>query len=398
MRFLKSLLRGLFSLIFKLSLTLLLVIAPVVMVLGTSGQIKQSLQDSKIYDSAVDSLVDNIKKDADNHQDPNQKDDSPFAEAAVQDALKKAVTPAFLQSSSEQIIDGMYGWLQGKTAQPEFKIDISGVKKTFTDAVGDYAVNRGKTLPACTVAQARQALADGKVEPLTTPCLPAGYSLEDLRGEITKQLNTPKPGEKDNLLQHNEITPDTLPAGDDGQNPIKKLTTDAGKAPQIFHWLTLAPLLLGALAVASGGLVLALHDEKRRGLRQLAWTLLPLGVLGLLSVFLTNFALNKLEHSGSLIKADNALKEPLITLIHSLTSAFNHSLLLLAGVYVVLGAGTLIVLKLTAPKEPKVPLPTDHKPIDPDNPVLPEPVSESDQKPPVATSEKSRKPKKTLIQ
>lgn len=342
MNILKSLLRGLLAFLFKVSLVLLIIIWPIVMVFGNSAQLKSSLKTSNIYNTAVDNLISNINKD---NKDGS---DNPFNDPAVQQAAKQALSPAFLEKSSESIIDGVYGWLSGKTDQPTFSIDASGVKDQFTKAVGDYAVARAKTLPACTVAQLRQMGTD--IDPLTVNCVPPGYNIEGLRDQVAEQLNKPSEDGKPNILQQPTITADNLPKDEDGQTPIQKITEKGDKARKIFHLLTLAPLLLGGLAIVSGSLLVLLYDDKRRGIRNLAVTILPIGVLGLLGVFVTKAVFARLEKSDAFIKADPNIQQPMISLVHTLTTAVNQKLLLVAIVYTVLGAGTLIALHYTKPK------------------------------------------------
>lgn len=346
MNILKGFLRFLCASLFKISVLLFLIITPIVLVFGSSGQLKTSLKTSKVYDHAVDGLVENINKDSAKNSEGG---DNPFSDPAVLQAAKTALTPAFLQKSSESIIDGVYGWLSGKTAQPTFSIDAAGVKQQFVKAVGDYAVNRAKTLPVCTVAQLKQ-MGSSKIDPLSATCVPPGYNAESLRDQIAAQLDKPSEDGKPNILQQQTITADSLPKDENGQTPVQKITEKGEKARKIFQLVSKAPLLLGSLAVVSGGLLVLLHDEKRRGIRNLAVTVLPIGVLGLLSVFVTNVIFAKLEKSDAVLKADANIQQPLIDLVHGLSGAVNQKLLLIAVTYTVLGTGTLIVLHYTKPK------------------------------------------------
>ncbi len=400
MQFLKSLLRGSSSLIFKLSLVLLVIVGSTVMVFGTSGQIKQSLKASKIYDNLVTNIVENAAKDSE-----GQGEESPFSQPAVQEAAKKAISPAFLQNTSEQIIDGMYSWLQSKTPQPEFNIDVSGVKQQFTSAVGDYVVARAKQLPVCTPQQAKQ-LAIDKIDPLTVGCIPTGFDIESLRAQVASELDKQQSqsGEnKDNLLQQSVISPDSLPKDEEGKTPVQNLTEKVEKAPKIYRIAVITPWIIGALAVVSGGLVILLYDEKRRGIRNLAITVLAIGALTLVGIFLSNFGFNKLEKSNSVVGIDPNIKEPVIALVRSISSAYNNRLLMFGILYTALGAGTLIALRLTRPKknepEHSANESKEEVPGKPDNPssdsssVASVKMEVSDK-----SEDKSQKPNKTLIQ
>lgn len=323
------------------------------MVFGSANQLKKSLAESKIYDKAATSIIDNAAKDSANEPD------SPFSQPAVQDAAKKALSPTFVQNTSEQILDGMYGWLQQKTPQPQFNIDVSAVKQQFTSAVGDYAVSRAQQLPACTALQARQLGSD--IDPLTLSCVPAGFNIETLRAKIAADLDKQQ-GEGDNLLQQSTISPESLPKDENGKSPVQSFSENAERAPKLFKLVTLAPWLLAAVAIVSGALYVLLHDEKRRGIRGLATTLLVIGLLTLLGIMLTNSAFGRLERSDALVNTDANIKEPLTALVRSLSGAVNQKLMLFGAGYTVLGAAALVGLHLTKPKHPGISDDVEDKP------------------------------------
>lgn len=406
MQFLKSLLRGFLSFVFKLSLVLLVIIGPLVMVFGTSGQLKDSLKTSKIYDNLVTNIVDNAAKDSSNQatdgqQDPSsgasaKEEESPFSQPAVQEAAKKAFTPAFVQSTGEQIIDGMYNWLQGKTSQPEITIDVSDVKQRFTEVVSEYAVNRAKALPACTASQARQLTSD-KIDPLTISCLPAGFDVESLRTEVAKVLDkqeTANGEQKENILQKQTITGNDFKFKD---SPIVDFE-NTPEVPTAYQWLVRLPWILGGLAIVSGGLAVLLHDEKRRGIRSLATITLVIGVLTLLGIIVTSFIFGKLKEAGGpLSKIDANIQEPVIALVDSLSSAFNHNLLLFGIAYTLLGAGTLLALHFTKPNQPNEHEPVAHEPETTEVPAN-ESSEKTDEQPTGTPAEKPNKPSNKLTQ
>ena len=352
MHFLKRLGRGLASSLLKLSLFLLASIGALVVVFGTATPLKGALRQSNIYTSAVDSVLDSAGKQS-NSQPGQQASGNnggqglPIDQPGLREAAKTAITPTFLQSTAEQIIDGIYGWLGGKTAQPQFSIDISTVKQQFTQAMGDYAVNRAKGLPACTPQQARD-LAVSKPDPLSIPCLPTGFDVNSLRAQVADQVNK---NTGNSILQNNTITADNLPKNDQGQNPVQQITDKASKLPQIFHWFKLAPWILGGLALLLAAFVLLLADERRLGLKSVAWSFISIGAILMLEVIVTTIIANKLTGpSGPLAKkfnGGNVLQQPLISTFHSLGQSVNGKLLIFGIIYLVLGIGTLIILRTT---------------------------------------------------
>ncbi len=341
MQFVKRFSRGFLATVFNLCLIGLVVLGPIVMVFGTSQQIEESLSDSGIYDNAVKAVVENAAKDS------AGQPDSPFNQPAVQEAAQKALSPDFLQNTSEGILDGLYGWLQKKTPEPQFNIDVAAAKQQFVAAVSDYAVARASQLPACTPAQAKQL--GGDVDPLTAQCLPAGYDVQSLPARIAAELEKQQ-GQEGNLLQQTAITPETLPKDEEGKTPVQNFTEDAKNVPEIYGWLTKGPWLLGIFALLAGGLVVFLSDDKRRALRGLGITLLVVGALTLIGIAISGYAFGKLEQSDVLANVDANLKEPVTNLVKSLRNAFNQRLMVFGLVYIVLGGGTLIALHFTKPK------------------------------------------------
>lgn len=343
MDLLKSLARGLLGLVFKFSLVLLAVSASLLAVFGTPDRLKQSVNDSGLYETGVESVVKSAAKDARGEGDTN------YDHQVVQDAAKAALTPDFLKTSFESIINGFYGWLEGKTDQPQFSVDVKVAKDRFVTAASDAAVARAKGLPVCTLAQARE-LAGSEIDPFTVPCVPPGYDVESLRGLIAAQLDKPAADGQGNILQQDVLTPETLPKDDHGKTAVQNFTEDAEQLPQLYGFVKILPWILAVLAVVTGSLILLLHADKRRGLRSLAITLAWVGVVALIGILITNWLFGQLQNSGSFNPADANLKDPIISLVRSLVNAFNSRLLWFGVAYVALGAGTLAALHFTKPK------------------------------------------------
>ncbi len=347
MQFLKSFGRGVSGLVFRTSLLFLAVFGPLVMVFGTSGQIKQSLEESKLYDSVATTIIDSASKESAGQG--VEQSASPFQQQAVQDAAKKALSPTFLQTSTEQIIDGIYGWLQQKTPQPEFSIDISAPKQQFINSVGDYAVERASQLPICTIQQLRQL--EGDPDPLTAPCVPSGFDVSAWRAQVEAELNKPSESGETNILQQSTLSPETLPKDENGKTAVQNLTENADNLPKVFGVISMLPWIFTALAVVSALSFVLLQDDKRHGANKLAITMVVIGGLLLLGILLTNFFFGKVASSEAIAQADANLQQPLSDLVRSLSGAFNQRLSAFGIGYAILGAGIFAWLYFTKPKD-----------------------------------------------
>lgn len=336
MHFFKNLGQWLSGFVFRLSLGFLVVAGPLVMVFGTPGPLKQALGDSKIYDSAVDSVIqDSIKSGTrDGPLPPDQPE--------LQQAVKEAVTPAFLHSSGDQIIDGIYGWLEGKTAQPEFRIDATSVQQKLVQSLGDRAVAKARQAPPCSLQQTR-ALAGSTIDPFNLPCLAPGYDVNLLRVEIAKQVSS------DNILQNPVINQDNLPKDVNGKTAVQNLTDHAKNAPEIFRWLKLTPWLLAVVALISGTVFIALTEDKRRALRKLSIATLVLGLVVIAGIFISNYAFSRATSStGPLAsRVSGPLQQPTLATAQSLAKAINGKLILFGGAYALLGGSGLLALRFT---------------------------------------------------
>src|SRR5690606_29947247 len=123
MDMLKRLLRGLGSQAFKVAIFLVATSAATVIVFGSPDRIKNSLNDSGVYDRATDSILEQITKD------PSvASSEVPADDPEIQKVLKDTLSPEFLEQTSTSAIDGVFDWLRGQTEKPEFKIDLTATK------------------------------------------------------------------------------------------------------------------------------------------------------------------------------------------------------------------------------------------------------------------------------
>lgn len=336
MRFIRSLLRGLASSGFKLGLVLLALTAALAMVLGTPGAIKQALRDSKAYDQLVDGLISDgtrIGNDTENGQTTELNVNTP----QVRQAAKSAFSPAMLQSSSEQIIDSVYTWLDGKSQKPDFRIDLTEPKQRFAQSMGDYAAERAATLPVCNLQQLRELAASQEIDPFNVPCLPPGYTTASARDKVVSDLINSRDFLKDPVL-----TADNLPKDEQGRSVFENLS----EAPRIFHWLKLAPWLIGGLCLLFALLIMGLHDDKGRGFRSIGVTLLGSGLFLVLGTALYSFAFNRANQPhGQLGKAITTdLQGSLLSVLRSLNNALSTKIFFFGGAYILLGAAALLYL------------------------------------------------------
>lgn len=297
--------------------------------------LKHWLASSRIFDAVVPTIVAQSKQTGPN-EDPS------LSRPEVQTALQKAVTPEFLQTTSNHILDGTYTWLQGKTAKPSYDVDLTPLKAAFAGSLGDQARQRLASLPACTLSQ--PSTSD---DPFVTNCRPPAAATETqiqkLVSDITKE---------DDFLGQSHLTADTQPSD---HPPATNHTADnrpwyqqASKLPLLYHWMQIGPWLLGSLALLLAGLIVLASPTKRQGCRQVAWTVFSAGLLLAASAGLTLVIVSKLNFANSAETV--ALHQPLITFTKSVASGASRPLLISGVVLLTSAVGSLIFLHKTQPQ------------------------------------------------
>ncbi len=145
-------------------------------VVGNAASVKKILASSGIYNSIVSSALDQANNSSDKNNNLNLTD------PAIKAAAESTFDPTFVQNTTEKVIDGTYDWLNGKTTQPNFNIDLNTVKATFAIKVGDAAAARAATLPACPANSLPPSS-----DPFSAACLPKGITARQvvIRQETT---------------------------------------------------------------------------------------------------------------------------------------------------------------------------------------------------------------------
>ncbi|MES2971733.1 MAG: hypothetical protein V4702_05425 [Patescibacteria group bacterium] len=322
------------SYLLRFTLLALAIIVGLIAVFGTPGPIKKALENSGIYDS----FIDNILKESQKQQTAG---DIPVERQEVVVAAKTAFQPDFLRGSTEDVIDSTYDWLNKKASKPEFRIDLTGPKQKFVNSLGDYAVERAKSLPACTLQQLIELRST--VDPFNAPCLPAGLTAESLRSQVVDEVNS-----QDEFLKESVITADHLGGNEQGSKPFEQAT----QIPEAFYWMKLAPMLLAVISILSAAMLVYFHDNRRRGLRSVGMSLMGTGVF--LAVFsgLLSFLFGQANKpGGSFGKAiNNEFQQTALSVIGSLSGTYGLSLMIVGGIYGILGAIIWYTLKRTEPK------------------------------------------------
>jgi len=339
MNFIKKLARGLSSYMFKLLILLVAVVAALVMTFHSPKKIEKSLSESGVYSTFVDSALQEIQKAT--SKEGSSGDKVPINDPAIKTAAQQAFTPQLLQQSTENVLDGTFDWLAGKTPTPNFKIDLTAAKQTFANAVGAAAAQRVTGLPECTVVQMQQLTAD--MDPFALACRPPGFDIAAAQSKVTNDIATSK-----EFLGTPVITPQTMPKNGQG----KTIFEEANQAPKIYKWINASPWLLAILAVIAGGITMALYESRRRGLRNLAMSLAGTGIFLLFISYVNNRLFGQFSRPGGGLSKNlqGSFQQTGIKAASSIVHSILSVIMWFGIIYLVIGVASLLVLHFTKPK------------------------------------------------
>ena len=326
MKFLKKFLYQGTGAVFKLLLLLIPIIFALITILGTPTHIEGALKESRVYDQIIGVVIDNSRKDA---KDKNTKD--VLSQPEVQAAAEKAFNPAVLQGATENFLNGMYAWVQGKTPEPQFTIDLTTPKNDFVKGVTDYAKKRADSLPVCTLQQLRQL--NPNTDLLSVPCLPPGTNTQAEADKFAASFQTGA-----DFLDKPVITNETLTKNNDG----KSISENLSAVPKAYKAIQAAKWLLLVFTVLLGTLLIFGRKNRRAGIRHVAWGLLGIATFLIIAQIIYWFVFDKVNTSGT----DNTATEVMVLDgVKALIREFNQALFWFIGAYVVIGAGLLVFLR-----------------------------------------------------
>jgi hypothetical protein len=311
----------------KFVLLLLPLVFGVAVLLSSPTYIEKALKESRVYDQFVSTVIDNSQKES---TDPDSKEI--LSQPEIKAAAEKSFTPALLQSSTESVFNGVFAWIQGKTTEPEFRIDLTNAKADLSKNVAAYAEKRANSLPPCTLEQLRQMSPD--IDLLQIQCLPPGINVSALAQEYSQKfLND------GDFLKDPVITNETIAENNDG----KPLSEQLSGAPKAYSALHLTKWILLALALALTALLIFARRDRRAGLRHVAWSLIGVATFLIIMLIIYWFVFDNANASRA---AADAVQAMWVDGAQSLARQFNKVVLWFSAGYLVIGGGLLLFLRL----------------------------------------------------
>ncbi len=296
--------------------------------------IKSWVASSGLYTSVVDNVLKQAETKAAEQGDKLDIGGLSLKDPAVQRAANEALTPSFLQASSEKIVDGSFEWLDGKSEKPNFAIDLAPIKQRFADSLAAYAKQRYVTLPDC----APRTLPTS-TDALTINCKPAvsfdlNAQIEQFRNQILQS---------EDFLPRTVLSPDTLQSNDQpGQQPFSQRYKEV---PQAYQKARMLPGILAGMALVFATAIIFFSEPKKHGLRRVGWSVLIAGVTAsILTVLLSaGFAKGRDKITSDPTFA-SSFKDSAVKLLDAAQHDFMRHALVICVLYIVVGTGIVVGL------------------------------------------------------
>ena len=302
-----------------------------VLLIGTPVTIKKTLDSSGLYAQLPDMILDQSGNVTSNGS-------VPLDDATIRSVIKTTFSASQLKSYSENLIDGTYTWLEGKSTEPTFSIDLSAARTSIAQGVADRAAERLKGLPPCT------RIPTGSLDPFTIDCLPPGI---DINREKQRMLNEVL-ANKD-FLPNSHITAATLPKNAEGKTFVQQYAN----APDYFGLLKQLPWWFVIIAVLSASAFLWLASDKRRAIRSLGRMTLATGSFILVPTILFGVLLPTASNNLQAHVVGNAAAPALNNVIKSIVNAFTRVTIITSGVLVLIGGMTLLLERFIKSSHPE---------------------------------------------
>jgi hypothetical protein len=235
----------------------------VLQVIGSPEPVKKILSGSGIYNSVVGTALEQAKTTSSGTSEVSLND------PAIKKAAQESFSPDVVKNSSEKVVDGIYVWLDGKSPQPQFDIDLSNAKNDFADKVGEAAKTKAATLPVCTSAPTT-------TDPFSATCVPPGVTPEQI-GDQAKNDVLKGQG----FLEHPKITASSFKSASGNHSLFE------GKlkgAPKKYQLAKKTPYILAGLTILAMLAIVFLSTTRRKGLRRVGV------ILAIVGVFMLAFA------------------------------------------------------------------------------------------------------------
>jgi hypothetical protein len=318
----------------RISIYATVTITALVLVFGNAATVKSVIREQKTYDRFVPALIDASKNNT-------GKSSIPLDDPIIQNLINQSFPPKQLQTATENVINGTYNWLVGKTILLKFEVDFTSSKETLAFGLTNYAFQKLENQPACKVQPT-------ELDPFSATCLPKGYNLPKEKAAFYRQIVDSK-----DFLSNPVLTADSLPKDQKG----RRFTTTYSYAPRVFQWAKKAPLLLGGATFLLSILFIFLSKTKRIGIQNYGFGVLSMSFTLIITPFVIEYVIPHFTKNLTPELGGGGVQAIFDDVITKLNSQIN-SLILNVGIQMaLLGLMLLFFEKVTRPTSAYIDIP-----------------------------------------
>jgi hypothetical protein len=301
------------------------------------------LNQSNLYQRFLSNAITQAKTSAGSNQ---AQGSITLSDSAVQQAADSAFSIKLFQRSLNTFLNSNYAWLEGKSAQPNFTIDLTGAKQNFAAQIGQYVQEHITSLPVCSAQQLAEIGSASNIDPLKITCRPPTLDAQAEAALVTQRVNNSGGFLSNPVITANNINPN---GGSSSQPYYQKFS----RAPKFYQVAVKLPWIYAVLAVISALGVILLARRKRNGLRRVGGSLVTIGVILLIIKFLANRLFNHLEKHVFNQTSDGQLQQSLTHFLNQVEAQMSKIILWFGIGYIILAAIILILLVLTRRRHSK---------------------------------------------
>jgi len=324
----------LLALVLLLSLLGLAVSTGTNLALSKPSKVEKTLNDSGFYTNFAAYATQQAQKSASNEgadaalqQDPTIKDDA-----------STVFSPQLLKQLTDAVLQGNYAWLQGKTAQPDFAVNLSNAKQDFAKRVGDYVQGRLETLPACTPQQLALLPETSQIDLLAVDCRPAGLSPATGGAQVTQSI-----ANSSQFLGDPVVTAQSISSKQSNNN--RPYYAKLSSLPKLYRLGQKLPVITAVLAILSILGLVFIHPQRQTGARRAGIIFLIAAGLLVLSKLVSDFAFNKADHRIFSHSSIGPLQHSLINFMHRIQHQLVAIDMYFAVAYLLIGIALLLALR-----------------------------------------------------
>lgn len=263
------------SLILLILVSAALVLTPVSVNLSNPANLLKWINDSGAYTSATEIVFEEVSKEIRKTQD---MEEMPISTDVIKELMGAILSPDFLESSTREIINGVYLWLNGETTAPQFEIDLSQKEDQIEVALQSLLYVRLEGLKECSPNAADTT--NSEFNPFAAECLPKGFDIDREIQSISEQLLNQVGSIKNIEISGSDLSID------------EEILTNA---PIAFKWLKLAPVIIAAVTILLTGFIALLIPGTKSDLTVISMPLAIVGLSGLAAFFNKSLLLRQLR-------------------------------------------------------------------------------------------------------